>query len=158
MTTHTEHDEGPSKAGVGYEGTDISTRPVVVSAFFLVILMLFGFLGGWFFYDQFEALESASRPQPSPVYERHIPTGPRLQASPAETWRRYETNQREHLRSYGWVEKSTGVARVPVDVALRQVAEAGALPDFKARSAPTPAPEAAGEDADAGEAEEGAQP
>lgn len=140
MTTHTEHDEGPSAAGTGYEPTDVQPRPVAVSALFLVLLMLFGFLGGWFFYDQFQEMESAARPAVSPVYERHIPKGPLLQAAPGGTWSEYEKNQMDFLSSYGWVDSAKTTARVPVDVALERVAAEGRLPDFKARNAPAAPP------------------
>lgn len=135
MTTHTEHDEGASAAGTGYEPTDVKPKPVAASGLFLVLLMAFGFLGGWFFYEQFQAIEAASRPAVSPIYERHIPGGPLLQAKPGQTWQQYERNQREFLGSFGWVDEQRGVARVPVEVAIDRVVERGALPDFKAAGA-----------------------
>jgi len=135
MSTHTEHDEGPSAAGVGYEPTDAPAKPVAASGLFLVLLMLFGFLGAWFFYQEFTAIEAATRPVTSPIYERHIPSGPLLQADPGPTWQQYERNQREFLHSYGWINEPQGVARVPVDVAMERIAQSGALPDFKAGGA-----------------------
>lgn len=134
MSTHTDRDHGKSAAGTGYEPRDASPKPIVVSGFFLVLLMGFGFLGGWFFWQSFESIEKAQRPRTSPIYERNIPGGPRLQADPAVVWREYERNQREFLDSYGWIDKSAGVARVPVDVAMKAIIENGHLPDWSQSS------------------------
>jgi len=148
MSTHTEHDEEPSAAGVGYEPRDASERPIVVSGFFLVLLTAFGFLGGWFFFGTFEELERASRPATSPIYQRNVPDGPRLQADPGPMWSEYEENQRSYLDSYGWIDEARGRARVPVEVAIEAVAERGVLPAWPRGAAGSEAQDASSTESD----------
>ncbi len=118
----------PVGAGSGYEPRDASTRPVVVTGFFLFMLMLFGFAGGAFFYTSFTELEEAARPRPSPVYQRDIPGGARLQSDPEVERENYVAAQRDFLDSYGWVDHDRGVVHVPVERAMNRVLADGSLP------------------------------
>jgi hypothetical protein len=65
---------------------------------------------------------------------------PRLQERPFDDWRAMHRQQDELLASYGWVDETRGVARIPIDEAMKRLAEKG-LP---ARPAPlaSPAPAA----------------
>jgi len=60
------------------------------------------------------------------------PPGPRLQATPELELAEVRAQEDAILSSYAWVEKDRGVARIPIDEAMRIVAERG-LPTF-----PTP--------------------
>jgi hypothetical protein len=52
-----------------------------------------------------------------------------------EIRRRLENSQRLALQSYAWVDRPRGIAQIPIDLAIRQIAEQG-LPTFEPTAAP----------------------
>ncbi|WP_448206943.1 hypothetical protein [Azospirillum sp. sgz302134] len=54
---------------------------------------------------------------------------PQLQTKPAADMRAYRAEAERRLNSYGWVDRQQGVARVPINEAMRRVAEQG-IPDW----------------------------
>lgn len=54
---------------------------------------------------------------------------PRLQTDPAGDLRRYRASMERTLHSYGWVDRQHGLARIPIEEAMRRVAERG-IPDW----------------------------
>ena len=70
---------------------------------------------------------------------------PRLQREPFGDWRTMKKQQDELLATYGWVDESKGVARIPIEEAMKRLAGQGlpARPAPAAPAAPTPAPSAA---------------
>lgn len=72
------------------------------------------------------------------------PPAPRLQAAPAQDMRDMRQAENAHLQSYGWVDRTAGIARIPIDRALELVAEQGlpTWPDEPRPPASAPTPEA----------------
>jgi hypothetical protein len=66
---------------------------------------------------------------------------PRLQPSPRQEMQRFLAAESEQLTTYGWVDKAHQIVRIPIDVAMKRVAERG-IPDW-----PTTANPATGESA-----------
>jgi hypothetical protein len=64
---------------------------------------------------------------------------PRLQERPFDDWRTMHRQQDELLSSYGWVDEGKGVARIPIDEAMKRLAEKG-LPARPAPAATPPPP------------------
>lgn len=131
------------KHGIRYEKTDVSEGAVTRSGIILVVVTIvssFAVLG----FFRFLATRATEREPPPPPLARQEPgrqpPEPRLQEKPmadVETLRREES---DILTSYGWVDEEKGIVRIPIDEALRIVAERG-LP-AKAE-APAEAPAAA---------------
>ncbi|MET0555478.1 MAG: hypothetical protein ABW221_20730 [Vicinamibacteria bacterium] len=74
------------------------------------------------------------------------PPEPRLQERPFDDWRAMHRQQDELLAGYGWVDESKGIARIPIDEAMKRLAAKG-LPARPAAApaavaAPVPAPAA----------------
>ncbi len=144
MSTNTEQEAVER----GYEPRDAAPKPVLIVGFALVGLVVVGFAAAVWFWNTFEELETAVRPEASPVYARQVPRGPRLQASPDEAWLDYKKTQIEFLQSYGWIDEGEGVVHVPVEVAMEKVLAEG-LPSWKTpdRAAATQAPSDGDEEA-----------
>ena len=70
--------------------------------------------------------------------KRMEPRGPRLLVAESKTLAAFRAQEDALLGSYGWVEKDKGIVRIPIDEAMRIVAEGG-LPAFPAQPA-SPAP------------------
>lgn len=140
MSTHTDDSYEPRGAGTGYEPKDARARPVIITGVSMLVLTAFGFFGATYFYEMFKTEEAVTRPETSPVYERQIPKGPRLQANPGREWTQYKRTQLEFLQQYGWVDESAGKVHVPVSAAMKRVLDSGSLPSWKK---PAPSEEAA---------------
>ncbi|MGH7088683.1 MAG: hypothetical protein ACREFQ_07255 [Stellaceae bacterium] len=100
-----------------YERQDLSLFVIALAA--LVVVALLGFApliirGAW----------------PSSQHDvdrrvKVIPPAPRLQTNPPEDLASYLAEQRALLESYGWVDKSKGIAREPIDAAMQRLAKNG---------------------------------
>jgi hypothetical protein len=80
----------------------------------------------WWMSASFKRQEEAKDRAPSPLAEAQldpIPPGPRLQATPPRDMDELRQRDREALTTYGWVDKSGGVARIPVDRAIEILAQ-----------------------------------
>lgn len=76
------------------------------------------------------------------------PPEPRLQERPFDDWRAMHRRQDELLAGYGWVDESKGIARIPIEEAMKRLAEKGlparaAAPVAVATPMPAPAAPAA---------------
>jgi hypothetical protein len=56
---------------------------------------------------------------------QRLPPEPRLQTDPREDLRALRQSEDNVLQSYGWIDKNTGVARIPIDQAMRLTLERG---------------------------------
>ena len=52
---------------------------------------------------------------------------PALQKRPQDDLKRFELEQRMSLSGYGWVDRSKGMARIPIDEAMRIIAASAAV-------------------------------
>lgn len=135
-----EHHDGENP---GYETQDFKGKLVFWSLALLGVIVV---LCTFFVYGFFVVLENRSytaTTQPSPfASQRELPPYPRLQASPPVDLQKYMAEMRVELNKYGWVDKSAGIAQIPVDVALDIVAERG-LPYGRENHHPKPKPQPA---------------
>ena len=74
-----------------------------------------------------QAEESKDRPPPAlaEALADPIPPGPRLQSDPPRDMDEMRQQDREVLTTYGWVDQTGGVARIPVDRAMSILVERG---------------------------------
>lgn len=71
-------------------------------------------------------IQSGTREFPLAVaYEQRLPPEPRLQTNPREDLADLRKAEDQVLESYGWVDKDTGVVRIPIDEAMRLTLERG---------------------------------
>jgi hypothetical protein len=123
MNTTTPQREDPRR---GHEQSDISIRGIVMFGGILAVVTgVVLLLMGWMFH-YFAALEMKLDVPPSPLAEtRRPPPEPRLQISPAENLKEMRAAEDAALNSYGWVNRQTGIVRIPIDHAIRLLAERG---------------------------------
>lgn len=110
----------------GYEKSDASPRGllyfVLVMAFILVATSLF--LIGVFKY--FERAENPGAVVAEPfATTRPIPPPPRIQAYPGVDMQSYYESQQQILNSYGWIDRQSGVVRLPIDRAMELILQRG---------------------------------
>ena len=56
---------------------------------------------------------------------RIAPPGPRLQTDPPDELAAYTAKEKALLNSYGWIDRAHGIARVPIEAAMKQAAQHG---------------------------------
>jgi hypothetical protein len=122
-------------AQAGHEERDVTFRPVVISLIGLVGLIIVGAALMWALYQYFSARPAGAPANPlARSFGRQVPPEPRLQSNPLEDLRQLRAQEDTTLNTYGWVDRKTGVVRIPVERAMELLAQ---------RGLPSRAPEAA---------------
>lgn len=101
---------------IGHETQDAEIRPIVYTALGLALtavavgILVFGifkYLGG----HEIATIQV----NPMSVEDQQIPPAPRLEEHPAIELQQLHAQEDRVLSSYGWVDKKTGVVRIPID-------------------------------------------
>lgn len=110
----------------GHETRDISVRVVAWSAFGLMVLtaLIYFAVAGLFqaFEHSHPSPDAASR---IALHPRMRAPAPRLQTNDAADLAKFRAAEEAQLHSYGWIDKSAGVVRIPIKRAMDLVAERG---------------------------------
>jgi hypothetical protein len=130
---------------VYYEKRDVDARPVLKAVAVVIggtILIVAALLPAFLW---LRSRAERAEPAPPPM-GRHepgrVPEGPRLQTTPVQDLAAVQAEDQRLLSSYGWVDEQKGIVHVPIDVAMRKVAERG-LAAAGAAPSPSPSPGAA---------------
>ena len=131
-------------SGVSYEKEDANTRAVIRAGILLglatlvasaLVLFLFRWLG-----EREARGDAPPPPMASSMEPGRVPPAPRLQALPAQDLAAARAEEERVLTTYGWVDEHAGTVHIPIEEAMRLLAQRGetALPP-----APPAAPAAA---------------
>jgi hypothetical protein len=109
-----------------HEKRDVSVGKVALFGLGLVALVvLVGSLVPVLFF-KYMAVETAPAPPRSPLYgQQELPPEPRLERVPGLDFQKMRAAQEQQLNSYGWVDKSTGTVRIPIERAVDVIASQG---------------------------------
>jgi hypothetical protein len=115
-----------------YEHTDI--EPSLAGKFAVWLGIAMALSGGivygtfWLFEGRTQEWNAETQRFPMAVGQVKEPPAPRLQTQPFKDVWQLKRDQNEKLSSYGWVDQSTGVVHIPIEDAMRVVAERGGVP------------------------------
>ena len=112
----------------GHETSDVYLGGVFVFALGLLVTLVIVHLLTWMLFAFLAKRETAHSLPQYPLaagQEERVPPAPRLQANPREELRQLRAAEDAVLNSYGWVDKSQGVARMPIDEAMKLVVQRG---------------------------------
>jgi hypothetical protein len=112
-----------SHSAGGHERTDADTRYLAAFAVGLVVLMFIGMFAMRMMYVEMAEYRETRDPVAAELPKD--PPEPRLQVLPAADLQGTLAADQEKLTSYGWVEPSAGVVRIPVERAIELVVERG---------------------------------
>jgi hypothetical protein len=133
----------PHDTGGAYEKTDALFGPTFRAGLYILGVMFLTAAIVVPLYRFFLRGEEASQRPAATVLRDGAkapePPGPRLVVSEPLALAEFRAQEDALLTSYGWVEKDRGIARIPIDEAMRIVAERG-MPVFPAAEAPPAAP------------------
>jgi hypothetical protein len=122
--SHPSHHAHPSH----HEESDVNVAGIVVFVVVLIVVTVLISGGVWVMYRQLE--QAASRPGTVefPLAEsamRRLPPEPRLQTDPRDDMANLRRSEDEVLDSYAWVDRNAGIVRIPIEQAMKLVAERG---------------------------------
>jgi hypothetical protein len=130
MATHeADLEYGPTPAGAQHEHTDIEPSIASRFAIWLAISMVIsaGIVYGtfWFFEGQEVALNRAAQTYPLAAGRTQEPPTPRLQTQPFKDVYLLRQGEQQKLTSYEWIDKGSGVVRIPIDRAIELTLQRG---------------------------------
>ncbi|REJ88174.1 MAG: hypothetical protein DWQ34_22865 [Planctomycetota bacterium] len=105
----------------GHEGVSLRPRHVIIATTGLVVIIV----ASLFIVAGLDRFLSADRPAAAPL-EREPgapPRGTPLEPNQKQRKLEYLAEQQELLHGYGWVDREQGVARIPIDEAMRLYVE-----------------------------------
>jgi len=121
------------KSAVGHEGKDADIRPIVLTGIGLALTLI---VVGFIVYGIFRYLDThpatSGQSNPMAVFDSQIPPAPRIEEHPAIEIQQLHAQEDQTLSTYGWVNKSKGVVRIPIDRAIELQMQRG----FLTRKAP----------------------
>lgn len=82
----------------------------------------------WWLLGVYERQNNGAQTQAFPMasgQQNQLPPAPRLQQNPQQDLRDLHVKQRGVLEEYSWVDKQAGVARIPIEDAMKIVVQRG---------------------------------
>jgi hypothetical protein len=142
MSKHGAPDQGKHQNGGGFEREDVSTTPLFGFLVGLVVTGVVVYYVIWGVFHFMDAYERKHQQSKSPMVQMQPDTrepdtarthekiqqefpDPRLEDSEATEINDFRYQQDETLASYGWVDQNGGVVRIPIDQAMRLIAQRG---------------------------------
>jgi len=116
----------------GYERSDALLKPIVVFTLVLTLLVVASFVGMRWLFDALEERQRAAEAPPHPMAQPVEPPAPRLQRETSADLIAHQERELQLTTRYEWVDRSTGVVRIPVERAIELTLERG-LPTRETR-------------------------
>jgi hypothetical protein len=118
MATKHPKPDSPVDRGAGYERRDAYVPALLKFAFWMAVALAVVMVGMKWTFDYYSRTQPLGAPA-SPLFAgRELPPSPRLQVQPRLDLKDYCAAQQQAVNSYAWVDRSSGVVRVPVDRAM----------------------------------------
>jgi hypothetical protein len=121
----------PGHAPHAHEEDRIVLRPVVIAGLALLVVLIVTALGMFGLYHALARQEARMSPPANPLAAAEgprVPPAPRLQAHPLNDLAELRNVETERLTTYGWVDKSAGTVRIPIDRAIDILAQRAGAP------------------------------
>ena len=126
MATNHPHTPGPpADRGPGYERRDAHVKALLQFAFWMAVSIAVVLVGMKWTFDYYARTQPLGAPVSPLAAERELPPSPRLQAQPRLELKDYCEAQQQDVNSYGWMDRASGVVRIPVDRAMDLVLARG---------------------------------
>lgn len=120
--------DDPDNAEVVHEKSDVNVGAIIRYGvgLFVIAAVIHVFL--WWLLGAHERQLDRARTQVYPLaagQQDRLPPSPRFQQNPQEDLQNLRVKQKALLEGYGWVNKEAGVARIPIEEAMKMVVERG---------------------------------
>src|SRR3989442_8787497 len=103
------------------EESDVNVRAILGFCAGLIAVGIAVHFGVWLMFQYLSSREAVREPIAYPLAagQDRLPPEPRLQTNPREDLRVLRAREDEILNGYAWVDKNAGVARVPIEEAMK---------------------------------------
>ena len=122
---HSDKDESLARR---HEVSDANFRNLMITALGLLGLVVFGLVFSWVIY-LFSIGHTGAPGEPTQTFVRidpsQLPPGPNLQPDPHAVLVMLQHREDSILTSYAWVNKDSGIVRIPIDRAMALLAKRG---------------------------------
>lgn len=142
LTEESNREPSREALAAGHEPDVVSVRGVLWFGFWLFAAAVAIHVGLWGLLRLFQVEATRKQPEIPPAVRASLqrtPAAPRLEALPLVPRERLRADEEARLSGYGWINRAGGVARIPIDAAMRIVAERG-VPGGKPMPAAPQAP------------------
>lgn len=134
-----KYPDSPSKApNPTHELSDLKPRAIVIFLVVLAVTIVGVLVVSMWVYDYSAYRLAKSEAPPSTLAKQAPPPEPRLQVFAPKDMQEFRAEEDATLTSYGWIDRTAGVVRIPIDRAMQLLAERG-LPAALQKSQPTKA-------------------
>ena len=126
--------ENPDNPAVVHEESDVDVRTIIGYGIALAVVAVVVHLFLWWLQSLYATQTERAQTIRYPLaagQQDQLPPAPRLQDNPQQDLRDLRGRQQSLLDGYGWVNKEAGVARIPIEEAMRITVERG-LPSREA--------------------------
>jgi hypothetical protein len=110
----------------GHEKSDAHLKSVLMLVALTVGIALVGIVSMRFLFGYVVERDASRDTLPSPLADTRAPyTGPRLQVSPPQDTKAMKAAEAQILESYAWLDRESGIVRIPIERAIELLAERG---------------------------------
>jgi len=126
MDENKQHFEDGVSHESRHELRDITVKPIIGFCIGLLLLMVVSLEVTRAMFNYFAVREARPVSTLSLIKERpQLPPEPRLQVAPVQDLKQFRDAEENILHSYGWVNQQSGIVRIPIERAMRLIAERG---------------------------------
>ena len=121
-------DQPQTSASARHEDSDVNVSAILGFGLGLLVTVAVASMAIFGLFRYFDGREGVRVPAEYPLaasHGRRVPPEPRLQTDPRQDMSDLRAKEDDVLGSYGWVDRSAGVVRIPIDVAMKLTLERG---------------------------------
>jgi hypothetical protein len=114
------HPDNPNRRA-GHELSDMKVKVILALAIAMFVgagAMYLGLAGSFFYLKNRMTSTQSHMIDASLLTQRELPPAPRLQRNPPAEFQTYREQQDQYLKSYGWIDRKSGVVRIPIERAM----------------------------------------
>ena len=118
----------PDNVDVVHEESDVDVTAILRYGLGLLGVALVVHVLLWWLFGVFERQNARKQTQVYPMAvseENRLPPAPRFQENPQQELQELRAKQKALLEGYGWVNKDAGIARIPIEEAMKIVIQRG---------------------------------
>jgi hypothetical protein len=111
-----------------HEQTDVNVAAIIRYGIGLLVVGIVAHVFLWWLLGTYERQHERAQTQVYPLaagQRDRLPPLPRFQENPRQELQELHAKQKALLEGYGWANKEAGVARIPIEDAMKMVVERG---------------------------------
>jgi hypothetical protein len=120
--------DNPDNVDIVHEESDVNVSAIIRYGIGLLVVAAVVHVFLWWLLGAYERQNQRAQTQVYPLsagQRDRLPPAPRFQENPQEELQELRAKQKAQLEGYGWVNKEAGVARIPIEDAMKLVIERG---------------------------------